>query len=82
MSLLVVINGPVAIAGSIPLRFNTIGTKVPISAETIITQSIDNAIVKLTSVGCCVATPNKMTSSESAPPVSYTHLTLPTTPYV
>jgi len=47
ISLLVVINRPVAIAGSIPLLSSMIGTKVPISAETTITQSIDKAMVIL-----------------------------------
>ena len=68
MSLLVVINGPVAIAGSIPFRLRTIGTKVPISAETIITQSIDKAMVRLKTVGCWLATPKRMTSKAKAPP--------------
>ena len=36
-SLLVVINGPVAIAGSIPLLFKKIGIKVPINAAFTIT---------------------------------------------
>ncbi len=38
MSLLVVINGPVANAGSIPYLSNNKGTKVPISEAIIITE--------------------------------------------
>ncbi len=51
MSLPVVMNGPVAIAGSIPKRSRIIGTEVPIRAATIITQIIDADIVKLMSIG-------------------------------
>ena len=49
MSLLVVIKGPVASAGSIPLLSKTMGTKVPMSAAIIITDinEIEIAILKL-----------------------------------
>jgi len=43
----VVINGPVAIAGSIPFLFKIIGTKVPINAEMIITPIKDIETVKV-----------------------------------
>ena len=48
MSFAVVIKGPVAMAGSIPCLSSTIGTKVPNSAATTITNIIDPAIVALT----------------------------------
>ena len=41
-------NGPVAIAGSIPRLLRIIGTNVPTSAATKITNTIDPAIVVLT----------------------------------
>ena len=41
MSLLVVIKGPVAMAGSMPCLSKIIGTNVPIRAATIITESIE-----------------------------------------
>jgi len=43
ISLLVVINGPVAIAGSIPRLSNIIGTKVPTNEAIIITHNIEIA---------------------------------------
>ena len=46
MSLLVVINGPVAIAGSIPLLSRNNGTNVPIKPATIITTTNDIEIAK------------------------------------
>ncbi len=51
MSLLVVINGPVAMAGSIPCLSKIIGTKVPIKEAIIITEIREIPIVnpKLTS---------------------------------
>ena len=59
MSLPVVMNGPVAIAGSIPKRSRIIGTEVPIRAATIITQIIDADIVKLMSIGWLIANPKR-----------------------
>jgi len=41
ISLLVVINGPVAMAGSIPRLFKNKGTKVPMSPATMITATND-----------------------------------------
>ena len=41
-------NGPVAIAGSIPLLSRKIGIKVPINAATTITNIMDPEIVRLT----------------------------------
>ena len=41
------INGPVAIAGSIPFLFSIIGTKVPTNAAITITPIIAPAIVRL-----------------------------------
>jgi hypothetical protein len=46
ISLLVVINGPVAIAGSIPLLFKNNGTKVPIKPATIITATRETEMAK------------------------------------
>ena len=46
ISLLVVINGPVAIAGSIPLLSRNNGTKVPISPATIITATRETEMAK------------------------------------
>ena len=48
MSLLVVINGPVANAGSIPNLSNNNGIKVPINEAIIITET--NAIVTITPI--------------------------------
>jgi hypothetical protein len=50
ISLLVVIKGPVAMAGSILLRSRMMGTKVPTSAETTITHNMDKAMVRLMEV--------------------------------
>ncbi len=50
ISLLVVMKGPVAIAGSMLFLSKIMGTKVPISAETTMTHSMERAIVKLTRV--------------------------------
>ena len=61
MSLPVVMNGPVAIAGSIPKRSRIIGTEVPIRAATIITQIIDADIVKLMSIGWLITRPKRIT---------------------
>ena len=47
MSLLVVINGPVAKAGSIPYLFNVIGTKVQIKEAIRITDNKAIATVML-----------------------------------
>ena len=51
ISLLVVINGPVAIAGSIPLFSRIIGIEVPIRAATTITHNIEREITRLSSIG-------------------------------
>lgn len=48
ISLLVVINGPVAKAGSILYRFNMIGTNVPIKDAMIITEIKANEMVNAT----------------------------------
>lgn len=47
MSLLVVINGPVATAGSIPFLSKINGTKVPTKDEIIMTTINEIAIVRL-----------------------------------
>ena len=57
ISLLVVINGPVAMAGSIPLLFKIMGTNVPINAATIMTQSIEIAMVKLKFISQFIISP-------------------------
>lgn len=44
-------NGPVAIAGSIPLLWRIIGTEVPISAATQITHNIEKDITILKFIG-------------------------------
>ena len=49
MSLLVVINGPVASAGSIPNLLSNIGTNVPISEAITITEISDTLTVSPTS---------------------------------
>ena len=69
MSLLVVIKGPVAMAGSILLRSKMMGTKVPISAETTITHNIDRAIVRLTDISRPVKYPNINKSALKAIPL-------------
>ena len=48
--MLVVINGPVAIAGSIPLLFKNKGINVPIIPATIITATKDKDIARATSI--------------------------------
>ena len=50
-------NGPVAIAGSMPLLFKIIGIEVPINAATIITQSIEKEITRLRSKGWSLSVP-------------------------
>ena len=55
-------NGPVAIAGSIPLLFKIIGTEVPINAATIMTQSMEKEITRLKSKGCLMRVPKTMVS--------------------
>ena len=69
ISLLVVINGPVAIAGSIPLFSKIIGIEVPINAATTITHSIDKEIVILNSIGKFVANPKTIVSNERISPL-------------
>ena len=48
ISLLVVIKGPVAIAGSIPFLSKIIGIDVPMSAATIMTHNMERDILGLT----------------------------------
>ena len=49
MSLLVVMNGPVANAGSTPTLLSNIGTNVPISEAITITDTSDTLTVRPTS---------------------------------
>ena len=51
ISLLVVIKGPVAIAGSIPFLSKIIGIDVPMSAATIMTHNMERDITRLSSKG-------------------------------
>ena len=63
-----VIKGPVAIAGSIPRLSKTIGTKVPTSAATTITDIIDTAIAMLSVVSWPIIKPKSITSNANANP--------------
>ena len=65
----VVINGPVAIAGSIPFLFKIIGTKVPINAEMIITPIKDIETVKVKEISWFIKTPNRIKIEERRNPL-------------
>ena len=52
MSLAVVIKGPVAMAGSIPLLLRIIGIKVPINAAMMMTPIMEPAMVRLMLRSC------------------------------
>ena len=69
ISLLVVINGPVAMAGSMPLLSRIIGTKVPTKAATIITHIIEIATVKLNRISILIKNPAKITKRPSTTPL-------------
>ena len=55
-------------AGSIPFLSKIIGTKVPTRAATIITKSIEMAMVNATCWSICVRAPNKITNTPRARP--------------
>ena len=69
MSFEVVINGPVAIAGSIPFLSKMMGTKVPIKAAMMITPIMDPAMVRLMIKSCWIMNPKSMRTKESAIPL-------------
>ena len=69
MSLAVVIKGPVAMAGSIPLLFKIMGTKVPIKAAMMITPIMEPAMVRLMSRSCWMIWPNTIKISARAKPL-------------
>ena len=52
MSLQVVINGPVAMAGSIPFLCRNNGINVPIIPATIMTATNDNEMAKAVPISC------------------------------
>ena len=64
-----VIKGPVAMAGSIPLLFRMMGTKVPINAAMMITPIIDTAIVRLMLRSCWMTIPKRIRITERAKPL-------------
>ena len=64
-----VIKGPVAMAGSIPLLLRMMGTKVPINAAMMITPIIDPATVRLMTRSCWMIMPKSMRITERAKPL-------------
>ena len=63
------INGPVAIAGSIPFLFSIIGTKVPTNAAITITPIIAPAIVRLIIRSWLIINPNTISIKARAKPL-------------
>ena len=69
MSLAVVMNGPVAIAGSIPCLSKMIGINVPTKADIIITLIIEPATVKLKSISWLIISPKIIKTMERIKPL-------------
>ena len=69
ISLAVVIKGPVAMAGSIPLLFKMMGTKVPISAAMMMTPVMEPAMVRLMLRSCLMMKPKSISIKARAKPL-------------
>ena len=65
-----------------PGPFTPVDLAVQCGRPLLLRQDFDKALIDLVILGCVNVIADEMNPARVAGPVSYTHLTLPTTPYV